>query len=109
MGSQSQPFAGKFSPFFCPPVTFSLCLASFTLQYLSVDRRRLPIVLVRLKFVETVKEAVTFVEQGRMKQFFLLNAIEPPPLTSPCVCEDIRVGPDVIKDPAYLVTRSANS
>ena len=29
------------------------------------DRRRLPVVLVRLKFVETVKEAVTFVEQGR--------------------------------------------
>ena len=29
-------------------------------------RRRLPIVLVRLKFCETVKEAVTFVEHGHV-------------------------------------------
>ena len=28
-------------------------------------RRRLPVVLVRLKFAETLKEAITFVEQGR--------------------------------------------
>jgi len=31
----------------------------------SFCRRRLPIVMCRLKMAETVKEAVTFVEQGR--------------------------------------------
>ncbi|KAL1510325.1 hypothetical protein AB1Y20_006645 [Prymnesium parvum] len=46
-------------------------------------RRRLPVVLVRLKFAETVKEAVTLVEQGH-----------------------IRVGPDTVTDPTFLVTRS---
>ncbi|KAF9920629.1 Small subunit (SSU) processome component [Linnemannia zychae] len=45
-------------------------------------RRRLPIVMCRLKMAETVKEAVTFVEQGH-----------------------IRVGPETVSDPAYLVTR----
>lgn len=39
--------------------------------------------MVRLKMTETLKEAVTFVEQGH-----------------------IRVGPDTVTDPAYLVTRS---
>ncbi|CAO3588070.1 unnamed protein product [Absidia cylindrospora] len=43
-------------------------------------RRRLPIVMCRLKMAETVKEAVTFVEQGH-----------------------IRVGPQTITDPAFLV------
>jgi U3 small nucleolar ribonucleoprotein protein IMP3 len=28
-------------------------------------RRRLPVVMVRLKFAETLKEAVTYIEQGR--------------------------------------------
>ena len=46
-------------------------------------RRRLPVVLVRMKFCETLKEAVTFVEQGH-----------------------VRVGPTVVTDPAFLVTRS---
>lgn len=45
-------------------------------------RRRLPIILCRLKFCETLKEATMFVQQGH-----------------------IRVGTDVITDPAYLVTR----
>ena len=45
-------------------------------------RRRLPVVLVRLKFAETMREAVTLVEQGH-----------------------VRVGPDTVTDPAYLVTR----
>ena len=45
-------------------------------------RRRLPVVLVRMKYAETIKDAVTFVEQGH-----------------------IRVGPEVITDPAFLVTR----
>ena len=30
-------------------------------------RRRLPVVLVRLKFCENLKEAVTFVEQGHIR------------------------------------------
>jgi len=46
-------------------------------------RRRLPVVLVRLKMAETLKAAVTFIEQAQ-----------------------VRVGPDVVTDPAFLVTRS---
>ncbi|CAG8817818.1 3389_t:CDS:2, partial [Racocetra persica] len=41
--------------------------------------RRLPIVMCRLRMAETVKEAVTFIEQGH-----------------------IRVGPETITDPANL-------
>lgn len=46
-------------------------------------RRRLPIVMVRTKMAETNKQAVTYVEQGH-----------------------VRVGPDVVTDPAFLVSRS---
>ena len=46
-------------------------------------RRRLPVVLVRLKMAPSVKEASKFVEDG-----------------------DVRVGPRVVRDPAFLVTRS---
>lgn len=46
-------------------------------------RRRLPIVLVRLKMAQTVQLAVTYVEQGH-----------------------IRVGPQTITDPAFLVSRN---
>ncbi|KAJ3036619.1 Small subunit (SSU) processome component [Rhizophlyctis rosea] len=46
-------------------------------------RRRLPVVMVRLKMAETVKQAVMYVEQGH-----------------------VRVGPEVITDPAFLVTRN---
>ena len=49
----------------------------------SFCRRRLSVVMVRLKMSETLREAVTFIEQGH-----------------------IRVGPDTVTDPAYLVTRS---
>ena len=45
-------------------------------------RRRLPVVLVRLKFAETMKEAVSLIEQGH-----------------------VRVGPHPVTDPAYLVSR----
>ncbi|KAJ3100863.1 Small subunit (SSU) processome component, partial [Phlyctochytrium bullatum] len=48
-------------------------------------RRRLPIVMVRLKMAETVKTAVTYVEQGH-----------------------VRVGPDTITDPAFLVTSGSS-
>lgn len=46
-------------------------------------RRRLPVVMVKLKMSQTLKEAVTLVEQGH-----------------------VRVGPQVVTDPGFLVTRS---
>jgi len=46
-------------------------------------RRRLPVVLMRLKFAETLREACTLVEHGH-----------------------IRVGPEVVTDPAFIVTRT---
>ncbi len=49
----------------------------------SFCRRRLPVVMVRLKMSENLKEATTFIEQGH-----------------------IRVGPNVISDPSFLVTRT---
>jgi U3 small nucleolar ribonucleoprotein protein IMP3 len=49
----------------------------------SFCRRRLPVVMVRLKMSENLKEATTFIEQGH-----------------------IRVGPNVVTDPAFLVTRT---
>lgn len=49
----------------------------------SICRRRLPVIMVRLKMAETMKTAVTFVEQGQ-----------------------VRVGPHVVTDPAFLVTKS---
>lgn len=49
----------------------------------SICRRRLPIVMVRMKMAQTPKLAVTFIEQGQ-----------------------VRVGPNVVTDPAFLVSRS---
>ena len=46
-------------------------------------RRRLPVVMVRLRMAQAIKDAVKYVEQGH-----------------------VRVGPEVIKDPAFLVTRN---
>jgi U3 small nucleolar ribonucleoprotein protein IMP3 len=46
-------------------------------------RRRLPVIMVRLKMAETMKAAITWIEQGQ-----------------------VRVGPDVVTDPAYLVSRN---
>lgn len=46
-------------------------------------RRRLASVLVNLKFSEHLKEAVTYIEQGH-----------------------VRVGPEIVTDPAFLVTRN---
>ncbi|KDN49908.1 putative IMP3-component of the U3 small nucleolar ribonucleo protein [Tilletiaria anomala UBC 951] len=46
-------------------------------------RRRLPVVMVRLKMSETVGQAVRYVEQG-----------------------NVRVGPDTITDPAFMITRN---
>ncbi|KAL6766757.1 RNP3 [Auxenochlorella protothecoides x Auxenochlorella symbiontica] len=49
----------------------------------SFCRRRLPVVMVRAKMSETLKEAITFIEQGH-----------------------VRIGPDTVTDPAFLVTRA---
>lgn len=49
----------------------------------SICRRRIPVLMVRMKMAETLRIAVTFVEQGQ-----------------------VRVGPNVVTDPAFLVTRS---
>lgn len=46
-------------------------------------RRRLPIILVRMKMAQTVQLAVTYIEQGH-----------------------IRVGPQTVTDPAFLVSRT---
>jgi U3 small nucleolar ribonucleoprotein protein IMP3 len=46
-------------------------------------RRRLPVALVRLRMSETLKQAVTLIEQGQ-----------------------VRVGPETVTDPAFLVTRT---
>ena len=46
-------------------------------------RRRLPVVMVRLRMSETLKEAVALIEQGQ-----------------------VRVGPETVRDPAFLVTRT---
>ncbi|KAL1794090.1 hypothetical protein ACET3X_007511 [Alternaria dauci] len=46
-------------------------------------RRRLPVVMTRLRMADHVQSAVTLVEQGH-----------------------VRVGTDVVTDPAYLVTRN---
>ncbi|XP_010257923.1 PREDICTED: U3 small nucleolar ribonucleoprotein protein IMP3-like isoform X2 [Nelumbo nucifera] len=45
--------------------------------------RRLSTILVKLKFAEHLREAVTYIEQGH-----------------------IRVGPETVTDPAFLVTRN---
>jgi U3 small nucleolar ribonucleoprotein protein IMP3 len=65
------------------PTRKSLALCD-RLSTASFCRRRLAVVLVRLKMAETLREAVTFIEQGH-----------------------VRVGPDIVTDPAFLVTRSA--
>lgn len=44
--------------------------------------RRLSVIIVRNKYTQTIKQACTYIEQGH-----------------------IRVGPHVITDPAFLVTR----
>jgi U3 small nucleolar ribonucleoprotein protein IMP3 len=49
----------------------------------SFCRRRLAVLLVRLRMAETMREAVTFVEQGH-----------------------VRVGPETVTDPAFLVTKN---
>lgn len=49
----------------------------------SFCRRRLPVVMVRSQMAENLKTAVTFIQQAH-----------------------VRVGPQVVMDPAFLVTRN---
>merc|ERR1712203_817524 len=49
----------------------------------SFCRRRLPVLLVRSKMAENLKSATQLIEQGH-----------------------VRVGTDIVKDPAFLVTRN---
>ncbi|CAL1527391.1 unnamed protein product [Lymnaea stagnalis] len=64
------------------PTKRSLSLADRVMAS-SFCRRRLPVLMVRNHMAETLKAATTFIEQGH-----------------------VRVGPNVIDDPAYLVTRN---
>ncbi|KOB69335.1 putative U3 small nucleolar ribonucleoprotein IMP3 [Operophtera brumata] len=64
------------------PTRWDLALA-INVSASSFCRRRLPSVMVRNRMSESMKEATKFIEQGH-----------------------VRVGPEVIKDPAFLVTRS---
>ncbi|GKY94970.1 hypothetical protein MPSEU_000461700 [Mayamaea pseudoterrestris] len=49
----------------------------------AICRRRLPVIMVRLKMAETLRTAVTFIEQGQ-----------------------VRVGPHVVTDPSFLVSKA---
>ncbi|XP_051556530.1 U3 small nucleolar ribonucleoprotein protein IMP3-like [Myxocyprinus asiaticus] len=49
----------------------------------SFCRRRLPTIMLKLRMAQNLKTAITFIEQGH-----------------------IRVGPEIVTDPAFLVTRS---
>ncbi|CAC5372825.1 U3 small nucleolar ribonucleoprotein protein IMP3-like [Mytilus californianus] len=64
------------------PTKRSLSLAD-DVTATSFCRRRLPVVMVRNHMSENLKTATTFIEQGH-----------------------VRVGPEVVTDPAYLVTRN---
>lgn len=46
-------------------------------------RRRLPVIMVQSKMAQNIRSAVQMIEQGH-----------------------VRVGPDLVKDPAFLVTRN---
>ncbi|KAF5401747.1 U3 small nucleolar ribonucleoprotein IMP3 [Paragonimus heterotremus] len=78
----TQLFTTKLHNLGLVPTKRSLMLAS-KVNASCFCRRRLPVILMRSHMAETMKTAVTFVEQGH-----------------------VRVGPDVITDPAFLVTRS---
>lgn len=67
----------------CALYCYSMSLTLYFCIVILLYRRRLPIVMVRLKMAETVREAVAMVEQGH-----------------------IRVGPTTVTDPAYLVSRT---
>ncbi|XP_016333639.1 U3 small nucleolar ribonucleoprotein protein IMP3-like isoform X2 [Sinocyclocheilus anshuiensis] len=57
-------------------LTNEVCASAFC-------RRRLPTIMLKLRMAQNLKTAITFIEQGH-----------------------IRVGPEIVTDPAFLVTRS---
>ncbi len=63
--------------------TASSLVKAAALPATAFARRRLPVVMVRLRMADTLKAAVTFVEQGQ-----------------------VRVGPETVNDPAFIVTRT---
>jgi U3 small nucleolar ribonucleoprotein protein IMP3 len=63
---------------------------------------RLPVVMVRNKMSQTLKEAVTFIEQGERDDDFHFNMITHFRMS----VGHVRVGPNVITDPSFLVTRT---
>lgn len=65
------------------PTNSSVLPAEKDIKAAAFARRRLPIMLVRLKMAQTVKAAVDLVKHGH-----------------------VRVGPEVVTDPAFLVSRS---
>jgi U3 small nucleolar ribonucleoprotein protein IMP3 len=58
-------------------------------------RRRLPVVLVRMRFAENLTAAVEFIEQGRLIYFCFIVL----------TFLDIRVGTSVVTNPSLLLTR----
>lgn len=81
--SLTEQLLGKLYGVGAVPSRKSLALCD-ALSTASFCRRRLAVVLVRLKMAETLREAATFIEQGH-----------------------VRVGPEPVTDPAFLVTRAA--
>lgn len=78
-------------------------------------RRRLPSIMLNLRMAQNLKTAITFIQQGRILQSVCLSGV--------CYSRenagrlvvflntltDVRVGPDIVTDPAFLVTRSVFS
>lgn len=85
----SDPFRTKMTQLMLEKL-FNMALINKTSSMAEADnitassfcRRRLPVVMVRIKMAETLKQAITFIEQGH-----------------------VRVGPETVTDPAFLVTR----
>lgn len=69
--------------------------------------------MVRLKMAQTIREAITLIEQGRTcdrsPTCFSHIYGERPSCAPGLGCRnytDVRVGPETVTDPAFLVTRS---
>ena len=64
--------------------------------------------MLRLKMSENLKEAVTFIEQVRVAVVLstALCRVSDVCLCSACMQGHVRCGPEVVTDPAFLVTRS---
>lgn len=72
-------------------------------------KRRLPVIMVRSKMAENIKEAVTFVEQvrcGHGAHVSCGTCVHGLCVCVPVVQGHVRVGPEVVTDPAFIVTRS---